>query len=673
MKIIIQNKKITIVLSFCLALCSLCYGGNPTDSLLKLLNKVQTDTARINLLNGISKCMASNNPKKALLYADSAEHLAQKKGYLYGLAKAHNNKGISYYYQGEYTNAIEQHSLALQIRKKINNPKELADSYNNIGAVYYNLGDYKKALDYFINGAKIKEKVNDVAGLASSYNNIGTVYFSGMQYQNALKYYLKALEIWKGTNDKKNIGSSHSNIGNAYKFIGNDLQAKEYYTEALNIAKEINNKQSMSIAYGNLANIYEKEKKYQEAVNLYFKSLELKNQINDKNGSSLILISIATLYFNKGEIDKAIKYAQRSLAISKKIGAKENIKYGFSVLAEAFEKKKEYKQANHYNKLYSNIKDSLLNEQNSKQIDEIEIKYETEKKESEIKLLNNENQIKTLHITLQQQQLLNQKKITIALFIGVILIIIISLLIFSRNKAKQKENFKIEQLNQQKHLTNTIIKMQEKERNRIALDLHDGIGQTLAGIKINLTGIIANGEIIEKKNKPLFNQTIQSIDNAYNEVRNLSHNMMPKSLEEAGLTEAIDDLLSKTFIHSQIKYSFEKDQTINFDKTTAIGLYRIFQELINNILKHALASEVHVHLHKIKNLIILIVEDNGIGIKNNFIESDAVSFAKKGMGMSNIEARVQALNGFFSISSGQNKGTVAIIRIPISNDELLNN
>ncbi len=623
------------------------------DSLFNLLKKDNEDTNKvIHFYNLCWEYQHIGSYDIAFSYGNAALQLGKKLNFPKGIAATYNNIGIIYCNQGDYGKALENHLASLKISEEINDKQGIAASYTNIGLICYNQGKYDKALENYFAALKIGKEIGDKKNIAASYGNIGIIYYEQNKYDKALENYIAALKIQQEIDDKKNIAASYNNIGTIYEAQGKYDKALENYFAALKIQKKTGDKKNISGSYSNIGIVYYEQGNYDKALENYFAALKIKEGINDKKGMADSYGNIGILYRNKNNHSDAIKYFEKELQLSKEIGAKSLIMSAYSELSGIYAEKNDYKNAFEYYQLYSQIKDSIFNEKSGRQMAELQTMYETEKKEKQIKLLYNENEIKALQITEQQNQLFNSRILFTALFAGIILVIVISRLLISRNR-------KTELLKQQELRTRVIIETQEQERKRIAQDLHDGIGQTLAGIKMNFATISGTTEFVSEENQKIFHQTIKSLDDAYKEVRTLSHSMMPKALKESGLTDAIDDLLEKILTNYTIKYVFEKNSAIRFDEKTEIALYRVFQELLNNILKHSGASEIAVHLHNTKEHVILMVEDNGMGI--NLDQSNE----KKGMGLSNIEARVYALNGTFSINAGAHRGTVAVVRIPV--------
>ena len=344
----------------------------------------------------------------------------------------------------------------------------------------------------------------------------------------------------------------------------------------------------------------------------------------------------------------ALAYLQKGIVISSKIDAKKLLMESYFQLTNVYEKMSDYKNAYKYHKIYSQIKDSLFNERSMKKNVEIQTKYETEKKEKEI-------QIQALKISEQALLLNNNKKLNFIIIILFLLLVIIGWAIFLRYRIKQQTLLKSEMLKQSELRTNAIIQTQEQERKRIAQDLHDGIGHKLTAIKINFEKLTKN--IPFSKQEIIFEQTEHLLNETHKEVRTLAHTMMPKALQEKEFLAAISDLVEQTLANSLLKYSIKNEISIELSSSIQLCVYRVLQELLNNIIKHAQATEIAIQIFKNKDTLIMMVEDNGIGFQMNSITD--------GIGLRNIEGRVAALKGIFLIESFPTKGTIATVRIKL--------
>jgi signal transduction histidine kinase len=306
--------------------------------------------------------------------------------------------------------------------------------------------------------------------------------------------------------------------------------------------------------------------------------------------------------------------------------------------------------------------DSLFKAETSEKVAEVEAQYQNEKKQKEIVQLEKDKQIQSLSI--KQKSTLNS-----FLIASLGALIIVGFLIYRnlRNRhqlAKQQDELqqqRIRELEKDRQLVavDSMLKGQEEERSRLAKDLHDGLGGLLSGVKFSLSNMKDN-LIITPDNMAVFERSLDMIDTSIKELRRVAHNMMPEMLTKFGLDEALREYCSTVNATKLIVVKYQSlGMETRLDKATEIIVYRIVQELLNNILKHAVASEVFVQLIRENNRLNVVVEDNGKGFDTASLENS------KGAGWVNIRSRVEYLKGQLDVHSEPGKGTLVNIEFNI--------
>ncbi|MBA3707032.1 MAG: tetratricopeptide repeat protein, partial [Bacteroidetes bacterium] len=442
------------------------------DSLLHLLKNNREDTTQINTLNTLTRAYSNiGDLKLALQYALKAKTLAERiqilgekeKGWPKGLGNALNNMGNIYSGQGDYKAAFEYHSQVLKIRKKTGDKIGMGNSYNNIGLAYWNQGNIEKALETHLKSLKIMEEAGYKKGIGNSYNNIGLIYFGQGNYDQALKNYFNAIKIRCEYGDEAFISICYNNIGSAYEQQGNlantKTMANDKYQKALDnhfkslkIREEIGDKRGIGSCYNTIALIYfdlgaialskqVSENYFMKALDNNFKSLEIAKEINDKSLICLTSNNMGVIYLQQNKLDEAYKYFNQTLKLAKEIGRKSNIQEVYSSLSDLFAKKQDYKQALEYHKLYTDLKDTLLNETSSKQVAEMNAKYDTEKKDKELIQ-------KDAEITKQQAESEKQQTQRNAFIIGFGLVLVLAFFIFRGYRQKKEANTMLETKNE---------------------------------------------------------------------------------------------------------------------------------------------------------------------------------------------------------------------------------
>jgi signal transduction histidine kinase len=509
------------------------------------------------------------------------------------------DQGNNFVISGQYSKALKIYFDALKLAESRRDTFSIASIYNNIGTAYKEIQDYNNSIMFLQKAERLIPRLKEKSLIADIYNTMGNIYYDTYKDTLALKYYQKSHSVRLLAGDSSKLASSFKNLAAFYLDIGNMEKGKEMISESIKIRVALNDSSGIASSYLAIGEAYLLQKQYELA----------KQYLN--NGYSYLLLNtpiyIKRMFFE----DFALLYSGTN----------------------------DYKNAYKFQNMLMNLKDSIMNTEKSKQLVEMQTKYETEKKEQQLKL-------KSVEVDKQKYQ----NKIQILLFIGLaVLIILIFGFVFYRNKQHQKAELIKENNRQEKLRFKAVIDSEEKERIRVAKELHDGLGQLLSSAKLNMSSL---EDGIQKEDEYLLKNSLTIIDDAVNEVRNISHNMMPTALMNYGIIEAITGLVNKINDSKQITIIFNNNNfSITLNKETEIALYRIIQEIINNMLKHSKATHIEIDLFNLINQIKLNITDNGIGFNVAEIKDS------KGIGWQNIYSRVSMLNGNIDIISSSEKGT----------------
>jgi signal transduction histidine kinase len=345
-----------------------------------------------------------------------------------------------------------------------------------------------------------------------------------------------------------------------------------------------------------------------------------------------------------------------ALADSKKATDVKRQLEAYESLSRLYAETQRYQQAYGYYKIFHQLDDSIAGLDKAKYGLELEEKYEVEKKETVIKNLEVEKKLQDLQ--------LKEKNVLNFILIGSLLMaLIISLLLYRNYKQKQQlQQQQISELVTERKLftTEAILKGEEQERARLAKDLHDGLSGMLSGVKFSLQNMQGN-LIMTPDNQQSFARSLDMLDNSITEMRRVAHNMLPEGLIRYGLDVALKDYvteINKTGIVTVVYQSMGLENA-GIEQTVAISIYRVVQELLNNVIKHAAANTVLVQVLKEAGKLIINVEDNGKGFDAAVIENAG------GMGWKNIRSRIELLNGKVDVQSAANKGTAVNIEMNI--------
>ena len=536
----------------------------------------------------------------------------------------------------------------IQISEQENWLSILAKGETDLGLYHYRRGDYPEALNHYQKALVAYEKVSDGSGQGQVYNLLVTLSKKQKDYQRAHEYLDKTMEVCSQINDSSCLSTVFDNRGLVYSEQKDFKKAKAQYLIALGIRKRLKDTVGLAYVYSNLAEVASNEGLFEQAEAYLLQSSEYRILSKDLFGEAVNYTNLGELYFKQNKYKQAAKYFEQSLDLSRQLGISDLSQWNYRYLSRSFSALGKTEKALAFLNQSYQLKDSLLTVEKLRQITEMETRFDTERKEQQIKLqdLEIENQIQR-----NRNQLLMAGGILALLALGFSIF-------FINYRNRQKNQLQENQLAYQRQLLNTTIETQEKERLRISKDLHDGIGQQLSGLKMAWQELRENLKSLAPEESERLEGLSQVLGGAADEVRSISHQMMPLALQRYGLLAASEDLMEKTFKNTSFHFDFEHfGVEERFAQNIELSTYRILQELINNIIKHSQATEVSVQLMKSKNKLIMVVEDNGIGLKEELLSNG-------GHGMKNMQSRAQLVNGNLSFEKAS-PGTIATLRIAL--------
>ncbi|MGE4346761.1 MAG: tetratricopeptide repeat protein [Flavobacteriaceae bacterium] len=600
----------------------------------------QQDTVRIdNLLKRTWKLRYSE-PQTAQKHLDSAEHLALKSKNTDQLAKVHYYRSVIYYLTGNNDECVSFAEKALELHKKTDNDYGQTSVYNLLGLVNQNIGDYDRAVDYYHKSLAIAEKGDNLYAVSNPLHNIAIIYQKTKDYNQALKYAKKALKIRQQIDNKDFIAESYLFIGGVYHLVGEFEEAKKTLLIAEKIFIEISNHPvGLSLTYNNLGMLYKDKGELKKAEDLFKKALALqKNQEGRYEDLINTLYNLSYVAIAQKDYTTAKKYASEANNIATQQNLLPGKRNALEALSDALAGLKDYEKAFFTHKELLDVADSLLNEEKSKQILNLEVKYQTAQKDKTI--------AEQALVLSEKDRKLAQRKMWL-IFIGSFAIL--SLIIFY--VIQNKKRVRLQKEEEQK-INSAIFESEQKERVRIARDLHDSIGQKLSVMKMLLPKADGNENLTK----------ISSfLDETATEVRSISHNLIPEILN-FGLIKAIDEIADKINSTENIKVEFKADETLkqlSLPKQTEVSLYRIVQEILSNIVKHSQTDKILIEIKSLSGFVQINIKDNGVGFDTNVIDES------EGLGWKNIFARIKLINGNLKIQSEKNKGSDFLINIPV--------
>lgn len=625
-----------------------CAGQNQ-EKIVSIENKIaaeKTDTGKVTLYNELFFEYRDYDSAKAMAMANDGLALSRKIGDKKGESLLLYNKANFLNVNGDQQDAKNLLTQSFNIRKQAGDLAGQGYCYRAFGNISYDNNDYKKALEYYLSAATLFEKVNDLKGLSGTYIWIGNVFNDGLrQFDKAVEYFNKSLAIADQLKDSVLIGYNYNNLGQANYYQKKYKEALYYYDLCMRIKTLKGDLRGTANTNNNISTVFFDLKKYDSAIIYNDSALHTRLKINDKKG-------VATSYLNAGNIflilekyEQAFDNYQLAIKVANEIDFKEPVIEAYNGLSQYYEAKGDTKEALSFYKKYKSANDSVFNSDITKQLSTLEIKYSTAQKEQLIE---------------KQQFDLTKKQYWIYGSAGAaLLILLLSISYYRRNKLKSEKRLQTELMKHQDIATKAVIEAEEKERKRIASDLHDGVGQMMSVAKMNLSAFEGELSFKNEQQQNSFENVINLIDESCKEIRSVSHQMMPNALLKSGLASAIKEFIDK--IDSRIiKVSlYTEGLNEKIDSNTETVLYRVVQECVNNVLKHSGANRLDISMIKDADGIAVSIEDNGKGFDASKKQNS------DGIGLKNITSRISYLKGTIEFDSSPGNGTLVAIHVPV--------
>ena len=617
--------------------------------LLGLLYNLHSFAGAADELFGRAKFFDKLNEDSALFYYNQIlqnEAFKESAPEIYG--KSLRKKALIFSAVAGEAENIDLCKQAIRCFQKTADKKEIGITHNTMANIYQVKGYFDLAIANYQQAAAIFDSIKFYNRLTICYSNIASIYNNTEQYQNALKYNLLAYQTAVLKNDTFSEGMIAHDV--AIAFIKNSLSdsALLYAELALKYGKSIQDNFVTSYAYKAFYEYYKSKKEWTSAYTNALQSLTYILKTSSKYDACFAYCNVAESAHSLQKLTEAKMAIGNAEALAKEVASFQLNKRVYSLYKEIAAASGNYKNAFYFAQLYQQNSDSVFFEKRNNTLNELETKYQTAQKETQIA---------------QQQTEIQQTKTR--LLIAVILFLVLffgALLVYLFLKQRQKllQN-KIITIEQQKklELTQAIIDGEEQERTRLAKELHDGIGGLMSMLKLQFTNFKKTHAEIQDSTE--YNSALDLLNTASQDIRKISHALMPSALERLGLIDAVQQFCTSM----QSSAGFEIDfQHYNINERLPqrfeLLAYRIIQELLNNIIKYAEAKEVLVQLAKNENHLSITIEDDGKGFDVSSIKN------KDGIGLQSMQKRIELLGGKMDIDSAIGKGTSVNIELPVT-------
>lgn len=426
------------------------------DSLLLKLKSAKNDTNKVVLLKNISEELQEVDIDKALDYAKDGLKLSQDLIYEKGKADLSKIIGDILDLKGEFIKSIEYYQLSLNEYTRSNNFSGIGKVKNSLGRIYEKQGNYAKALKNYLDASKIYETLSDKKGIASCMNNVGLIYYYQAHYDKAMEYFVKTLKLVEELNNKMGMASTVNNIGLVYDKKQMFDTATVYFKQSLKIHEQIGNKYGIAQCLANLGNMAYNKNDYTNCEDYYKRAIALNEELGDKWSLVNTYISLSVLYQKQKTYNKAIVIIQKAIDLSKEIGYRDGAKSAYKVLSELYENSGNYKRAYENFSFYVAYKDSIMNEENSKVLSQLQEQYNADKREKEIQLLNTQKQKDDFKIKQQSTQIY-------AFIIGSLLLLILAGVVYTGYRQKKAANNMLSLQNAEILKQKTVIETKNRD------------------------------------------------------------------------------------------------------------------------------------------------------------------------------------------------------------------
>lgn len=549
--------------------------------------------------------------------------------YLYNLSKF-------YFQTGKLDLAFDAAERGLDLYNLVPQTYAAAKFYNLLGSVYSMQKEYENGIKHYQYAIKILELAGDSHTVALIQNNIANTFFSLTDYESAYKYSSRAYHTLKAENDTVNLPSLTGITAISAIKLGNIDEGKLLTSECIFLATQYQNRIAEIIGNTCQGELYMLEELFDSAAISFNKALALSQQFGQFHLAMLNKISLLTVYEKLKDFKQAIRYGEEALAESTRM-ENENTLYSIHKhLGYAYYGDGQFQKAFEHLNLAHDFYIASAGIQNKKIINDILIKYDTEKKEKELTL-------KELELTQNEIKLAKRKLWIIVLTLSLI-ILIVSYLFYIR---WQRQKLMRTKEDQAKKSLMASIDGEEKERARFASELHDGVASSITAIKMQL-------ENYSKSESASLNNLIDQLAQLHEDTRRISHNMMPLSLSNYTLEKALENYCHENSTDKlKIHFANNAEPIFQISKTDQHIIFRAVQELIQNVQKHSQSTICHVQISNNDSYFIFSVEDEGIGFNKDQIRNNS--------GLKSLEKRIESIGGFMEFDTENNRGSFICI------------
>lgn len=615
------------------------------DSLLEAVSVEVDQNEKAHIYLQLAQLYMATDLPRALEYVNQSVELADDEVLL---GDIYDQKGRLHFVSGELDEALINFRDAKTSKERAGDTDQAARINNRVGVVLLRQKKHQEALEVFLESASFFEDAGDEVNLAMSHNNMAGVFADMGDYSNAVRYNELALPVFQENNIQQYEIITLTNLAGQFLRLNNFEESLDYNRQAEIIGDELQDQYALGIVYNNFGQIYFEQGEFETSLDYYKKSLAAKEAIGNYSNMVPIYNNLGQTLTELDRPQEAIQYLEKGLPLSNG----DERWHVTSNLAKAYSVAGQPDSAVHYFDVTLSHRDSIFTTDRQRVIDELRTQYESERQELEIAQLESSQQ--------QNRMLLTGLS---GLFVATLIIGFLALKNTRKKRIIAQQNEKLEKQHVEKLLKeqeligiNAMLEGQEKEREKIAEELHDTIGSSLATLKLYIESL-DDGRKKEDYHQ-LHQKTSHLLEETYDEVRKIAHSKSAGVLIRKGLVPAVESMASRISearkIDIQVIGTGLEDRLEN---SVEISIFRSIQELLSNAVKYSRASEMVVQMTQHDEMLNIMVEDNGVGFDPGKVQW--------GLGYTTIQNRVDDFGGDLTIDSSPGNGTTVILNIPV--------
>ncbi len=562
------------------------------------------------------------------------------------------NLGFYHHYEQQNDSAYYYYTNAVKVYDKLGEDKELASVLINIATIQQIENDFVGSEENAIKAIEILQKLpsteSNLGDLYLLYNLLGLNAYDLKNFQKSIDYHDKALGLAKEMNyGRLNELYSSGNLALVYREMGELRRAIELWEEVLSndmLLKEDPSFYALSLENITLTRFLNGDTDNESIETAFERAYQLSDSLDDPYTKASTTISMTRYYKGVNDIPNALKYAEETYTISKEIDANDLLLESLLLLS----KLKTGDEGKMYLNEHIRLSDSLL-----------DVERNVRNKRARI-------QLETDELARENERIEQQRLVLIIIAVGLLLLLLFIYIIITQRARNKELKFKQDQQKANEEIYNLMLSQQDKvdearanEKKRISEELHDGVLGRLFGTRLSLDSLNFSEGQDAIKNRASYIEELKTIEN---DIRKISHDLNTDFVSGSGFMDIVSELIDKQTIAYQLNSRFDFTDDINWESIpnkTKINIYRIIQESLQNIYKHANAKAVKISIQLKNNVICLAIEDDGDGFD--------INKSKKGIGIKNINSRVNEVEGTAQFNSELNKGTEVLISIPYKN------